>query len=148
MLNPDASGQRESYVIFQIAGREHCIPVSCIHSILNPLNDYSIESNIKIMGDSIISSDGEIPIIDFYELYFIKAPPQSGKTRIIIVNINNLKAAFFVDQIVEFISLISPVFSLVKNSSLIDPLLIKWQLEYHNRVIYLPDMEKILAEII
>lgn len=139
---------REVYVVFLIAGKEYGIAIECVSSILNPLGDYSLTESFTIGTDSIKIGDGEVPFISFHELNNIKSPPHSQRTRIIIANSDDLKAAFYVEQVKDFISSDTKNFFKKESMSIAEQPYIKWQIIYEKRRILLPDFDKMLEEIV
>ena len=139
---------REVYVVFLIAGKEYGIAIEYVSSILNPLGDYSLTERFTIGTDSIKIGKEEIPIISFYELNNIKSPPYSQRTRIIIANSDDLKAAFYVDQVKDFISSDTKNFFNKESISIAGKPYIKWQIIYDKRHILLPNFDKMLEEIV
>jgi chemotaxis signal transduction protein len=138
---------REVYVVFLIAGKEYGIAIECVSSILNPLGDYLLSEHITIGTDSIKIGEGEIPIISFHELNNIKPSLHSQRTRIIIANSDDFKAAFYVDQIKDFISSDTKNFFNKESISVTEQPYMKWQIVYNDRYILIPDFDKILTNV-
>ena len=115
-------------------------------------NSYPNQTNyllsFTIGTDSIKIGDGEVPLISFYESNNIKPSPHSQTTRIIIATSNDLKAAFYVDQVKDFVSADAKNFFNKEHISIAEQPYIKWQITYDNRHILLPDFDKILGEIV
>jgi len=148
MASQSTVDSREVYVVFLIAGKEYGIALDVVFSILNPLGDYSLTERFTIGTDSIKIGKEEIPIISFYELNNIKSPPHSQRTRIIIVNSDDLKAAFYVEQVKDFISSDTKNFFNRKRISRAEQPYINWQIIYDKRYILLPDFDKMLEKIV
>ena len=147
MASQGTVGSREVYVVFLIAGKEYGLAIECVSSILNPLGDYSLTEQFTIGTDSIKIGKEEISFISFYELNNIKSPPHSQRTRIIIANSDDLKAAFYVEEVNDFISSNTKSFFNRKRISIAEQPYIKWQIIYDNRHILLPDFDKMLEKI-
>ena len=139
---------REVYAVFLIAGKEYGIAIEAISSILNPLGDYSLTEQFSLGIDSIKIGKDEIPFINFYELSHIKSPPHSQSTRIIIVSSDGHKAAFYVEQVKDFITSGTKNFFNKERISITEQPYLKWQIIYGNRHILLPDFDKMLEEIV
>jgi chemotaxis signal transduction protein len=148
MGNQSTVDSREVYVVFLIAGKEYGVALDSVFSILNPLGDYSLTEHFTIGTDSIKIGKEEIPIISFYELNDIKSPPHSQRTRIIIANSDDLKAAFYVEEVKDFISSNTKSFFNRKRISIAEQPYIKWQIKYDKRYILLPDFDKMLEKIV
>lgn len=146
MTNHGTVDSREVYVVFLIGGKEYGIAIECVSSILNPLGDYSLTERFTIGIDSIKIGDEEVPFISFYELNNLKSPPHSKSTRIIIANSDDLKAAFYVEHVKDFISSDTKNFFIKERISIAGQPYIKWQIIYNKRHILLPDFDKVLEE--
>ena len=148
MANPDVKNSGVGYAVLLIAGNEYGINVKTLNSIINPLEDFSLRHSFSIGKDSLRIDDKEIPFINLYELYNIKSPAHTKDTRIIVVNIEEHTAAFYVEKVKEFISVDTKGSIPLEFISMPDELFIKWKIKYSDRDILLPDFDKILAEII
>jgi len=148
MGNQSTVDSREVYVVFLIAGKEYGVALDSVFSILNPLGDYSLTEHFTIGTDSIKIGKEEIPFISFYELNDIKSPPHSQRTRIIIANSDDLKAAFYVEEVKDFIPSNTKSFFNRKRISIAEQPYIKWQIIYDKRYILLPDFDKMLEKIV
>ena len=145
MENPEIPDFDKGYVIFLIAAREYAISVKTLYSIINPQEAPSLENTINIGKDSLFLDNFEIPFINLYDLYNTPSAIQSNDTRIIIIQWDDHKAAFYVDKVVEFISLNlnnpGPVeFIPVSNEPLVNG-----KIFYNERSILIPDLDKILS---
>jgi len=147
MQNHGTVDSQEVYAVFLIAGKEHGIAIEAISSILNPLGDYSLTEQFTIGLDSIKMGKEEVPFINFYKLSHVTSPPHSQRTRIIIVNSDGLKAAFYVEQITDFISSNTKYSFHKERISIMEQPYIKWQIIYGNRYILLPDFDQMLEEM-
>jgi len=135
-------------VVFLIAGNEYGINVKTLNSIINPLEDFSLRHSFNMKIDSLKVDDKEIPFINLYDLFNLKPPAHSKDARIIVVNIKKLTAAFYVENVKEFISVDIKGSILIEFISIPEEPLIKWKIKYSDRNILLPDFDKILTEII
>ena len=136
----------EGYLIFIIAGQEYGINMESVYSIINPLDNYTLEEIVEIKSRSIVIKNKEIPIINFYDLYNLKSPPQSKDTRIIVVNINEIKTAFYVDRIKELIAVGISSDPPPTLTSVSENPFIKCQLEFGDRHVLMPDIEKMISD--
>ena len=136
----------EGYLIFIIAGQEYGINMESVYSIINPLDNYTLEEIVEIKSRSIVIKNKEIPIINFYDLYNLKSPPQSKDTRIIVVNINEIKTAFYVDRIKELIAVGISSDPPPTLTSVSENPFIKCQLEFGDRHVLMPDIEKMVSD--
>ena len=148
MVNPGIKDSESGYAIFLIAGKEYGINIKILASIIDPLEDYSPRYSLDIGKGALRINNEEIPFINIYDLFNLKSPPQSKDTRIIIINIEEQLAAFYVEKIKVFI------FADAKEPVLLEPVLkpdqplVEWKIKWFDRYILLPDFDKILAEMV
>lgn len=146
MDNFSVPDTREGYLIFLIGGIEYGINVKILSSIVNPLQNFSLEQSLSIGSNDVIIDGSEIPFIDFYESLDLKSPPpQSIDTHIVIADLNNHKFAFYVERVKEFIST-DPENIMRFESSEPRQSIIKEYIIMPGRNILLPDFDKILVE--
>lgn len=146
MNNIGLTETREGYLIFLVGGKEYGISVKIVSSVLNPLQNFSLKQTFDIGKGYILINDYEIPLIDFYEILNLSSvTPQSVNTRIIIVDFNSYKFAFYVEKVKEFISVNTD--SIMRfESSAPRQSIIKQYIIMPGRNILLPDFEKIFIE--
>jgi chemotaxis signal transduction protein len=148
MANPDVENSGKGYAVFLIAGNEYGIDLKFLNSIINPQDFISSQHSLNIKKDSIWIDDKGNSLINLYELYDLPSPAQNTDTRIIVINIEEHTAAFYVEKVKEFISIDTKSSDLSKFISMDDEPLIKWKMKYGDRNILIPDFDKIFSSII
>jgi len=147
MANSEIPEFEKGCVIFLIAGMELAINVKTLYRIINPLEDLSIENSINIEKNFLVIDHEEIPFINLYELYKVGSPVHSEDIRIITVHNEEYKSAFYVEKVKEFISLNTKNFFPSEFISITDRPFIKGKLLFNDRSVFIPDFDRILAEV-
>ena len=148
MENSIFADSEKGYVIFLIDGEEYGIDLKTLYSIIKPLEDFTPRYLINMGKNSLQIDDEEFPFISLYDLFNKKSPAHSIDTRIIIVDVEDYKVAFYVEKIKEFISTDAKGLLPLKFIKVTDESLIKCKIKFNERYILLPDFDRILAQTI
>ena len=148
MENSIFADSEKGYVIFLIDGEEYGIDLKTLYSIIKPLEDFTPRYSINIGKNSLQIDDEEFPFISLYDLFNKKSPAHSIDTRIIIVDVEDYKVAFYVEKIKEFISTDAKGLLPLKFIKATDESFIKCKIKFNERYILLPDFDRILAQTI
>ena len=148
MENSIFADLEKGYLIFLIDGEEYGIDLKTLYSIIKPLEDFTPRYSINIRKNSVQIDDEEFPFISLYDLFNKKSPAHSIDTRIIIVDVEDYKVAFYVEKIKEFISTDAKGLLPLKFIKVTDESLIKCKIKFNERYILLPDFDRILAQTI
>jgi chemotaxis signal transduction protein len=135
-------------LIFEAEGDQFCIDVKDVQSIIK-INGikYKIEHSSN-MHPVIIYSDIEYFLFDIRLVLDKHEITDLLGKKFILCTFFGKKIGLIVDEIIEFLSLDS-IF-IQKHVDFVEAenyKLMKWRLEYHNKVIFYPDYEKIAKEI-
>ena len=148
MENSIFADSEKGYVIFLIDGEEYGIDLKTLYSIIKPLEDFTPRYLINMGKNSLQIDDEEFPFISLYDLFNKKSPAHSIDTRIIIVDVEDYKVAFYVEKIKEFISTDAKGLLPLKFIKATDESFIKCKIKFNERYILLPDFDRILAQTI
>ncbi len=131
----------EGLVIFEIANFEYCSDIKNVAAILDN-NEISRlnQHDLKIIEYHKLNFN----IVDLHGLYNNTPIKKSVKTRLILCEMFNKRFCFYVDCVKEIISIDKIFFE--KSLKIINYSVknfIKFKLKYQDRVIFIPDFEKI-----
>lgn len=135
-------------VVFQISGMEFCAKTENVIAIMRPDElSYTLGTEQKHLP-TIIRDKREFLFTDLRKTFNLQSEKFTTDTRAILMEMNNIGLIFFVDRVVEIISIeqnneISAAdFQEMIGIDFIDRILI-----YENRKFLLPDYHKILLNI-
>lgn len=130
-------------VIFQIEGKEYCADTRRVNAILKP-EEIAYVAGIKTIRSALILRDNkEYVLINLRK--FLNLPEQkfSTETRAVLMELDDQRIAFFVDRVIEIISLDVNSAYVQKVSGEED--FINSIIRYEQRDFLVPDFKKISA---
>lgn len=124
-------------LVFNIGVLDFCLDIKTVLSTIAPKksNKESIEYNNEI-----------IPLLDIHTIYGLKMPRDNNDTRILLLDFNNKKIAFRVDNIKEIISINKKTRDSLKYVSLKNKPYLNGKLIYDKQIILHPDLDKIIRD--
>jgi len=145
------TGEEEKQIVtFSIDDEEYGIYIEKVQEINRYTNVTKIPKTPKFI-EGIINLRGEvIPLIDLRKRFELDAKTRDEFTRVIIVNLKNMKVGFVVDSVDEVLRIsqenidnVPPVLSAAVNSEFIDGVV---NIENANRMILLLDVEELFSK--
>ena len=144
----DLSVHPQGLIIFNYAGKDYCVDIKYILAILDSnrkaRQEYSINSNNKILkyGSQIIS------ILDSEAIFNAKPCLDVHNQKLIVFLFNGFRFAFFIDRIIEIVSLDKKIIDSIHYTDSNPELNLCGSIEYNGMVLNIPDLDKITHEIL
>lgn len=138
----------DAITIFELDGKEYGIKIKNLHAVIRLGTFELVYDNIQGGFPVMQIEDLVIPIIDIHKILGLKKKPGTSKSRIILVDPNDLVFGFEVDNVVEMLTFnpgqgTSGIFT-PENCGFT---FLAGRLSVGVREISLPDLEKIAANI-
>jgi chemotaxis signal transduction protein len=132
-------------VVFEISEMEFCTDIKNVSAIINP-NEINQPSLFDTKDPKFQINDLMIPIVEFHRFFSIKPKSKSKDNRIVLVEIQEQVFGFFVDRVKEIFSMSKGFKSKLKFSSGDENEYVIGKLDYDNRQLLIPDLNKIALE--
>lgn len=126
-------------VVFLLSDREYCADTKKIVAILKPEEiSFDLENRT---GKVLVRDNKEYLLTNVKKFLKLKEEKFSNSTRVILLESDGLKILFYVDQVLEIISIHTGSALIVQNEPLEDEF-IEMVIEYEHRRFELPDYHK------
>jgi len=148
MVSLSESGEVQiGFVLFNIGKDEFAIDIKIVDTILNTENyksfNFSAYHNIAL---TIEHKNESFQLLNLHKILRYNTPNDIVNTRIILLNIDNQKAAILVDNIKEFVTVNNKTWEFFKVNPISDKDYISWEIQYEGRNIFVPDLNKIFRD--
>jgi chemotaxis signal transduction protein len=148
MVSLSESGEVQiGFILFNIGKDEFAIDIKIVDTILNTENynnfNFSTYQNIAL---AIEEKNESFQLLNLHKLLRYNIPNNIVNTRIILLNVDNHKAAILVDNIKEFVTVNNKTWQFLKFNPIVDKDYIAWKIEYEGRNIFVPDLDKIFRD--
>jgi chemotaxis signal transduction protein len=133
-------------LVFNIGILDFCLDIKTVLSTIVPQKQSTIASKDNPHVKEVEYNSEVVPLLDIHTIYGLKIPREDNNTRILLLDFNNKKIAFRVDNIKEIISINKKTRDSLKYESLKNKPYLNGKVIYDGQTILCPDLEKIIRD--
>jgi len=136
-------------LVFNIGALDFCLDIETVISTIVPkksIRGGGITNRGSSDTEEIEYNNEMIPLLDIYSIYGLKTPQDKSDTRILLLDFNNKKIAFKVDNIKEIISINKKTRDSLKYVSLKNKPYLNGKIIHEGQIILCPDLDKIIRD--
>jgi len=133
-------------LVFNIGSLDFCVDIKTVISTVVPKKSNTIRNRGFSDTEEIEYNNEIIPLLDIHSIYGLKTPQDDNGTRILLLDFNNKKIAFRVDNIKEIISINKKTRDSLKYVLLKNKPYLNGKIIYDGQIILCPDLDKIIRD--
>ncbi|MGE5681640.1 MAG: chemotaxis protein CheW [Bacillota bacterium] len=132
-------------IVFEISGKEFSASIKDIYTVIKPNYDEQPGLHSPFYPHLLINKK-KIPVINLHKFFGLKAKAETDESRILIVESSSGHFGFYVESVKEVFTIsmyIREKLTFISSSS---SMYLKGKIRYKERVLNLPDFEKIAGD--
>jgi chemotaxis signal transduction protein len=136
----------DGIIVFIISEIKFCIDIKYVSKILVPDVEYSVITINKIDNVKLMSNNEIIPIINLHTSYGLTIPQENSNNRLFLVDYENNRIAFLVDEVKEILTINKGIQDSLKFVPITDKPYLTGRINYEGESILFPDLGKIILD--